>query len=338
MAVTPNNALELREEQPDPSQLLVSMEITDQCRWTPVCTNCILGIVHSRAGKAMAKEEALSVGRALVSGPGASGVRHLFIAGKEPTESSEVLLGLVAAWNESPADQRCRRLGVISASVSGIRSLAPAMANLGGLSWLMTSADTEGTGLRDFGAVDGLLKAVSHAKKLGASRAFAVNSIATGSNCEGLLEIGRRAAAVGADQFSIGPLLLPENGQMKSACSKDELSRIVEMILSEPELADGVMQVTIDVDLQTMVAMVGGLHRLSGYPDQWRFEYVLSRNVKIVALNASSKHHFRIRWDGQILSNEDFFTVGVEQGSLGRATPARIAELLAEASFQPASR
>ena len=83
--------------------------------------------------------------------------------------------------------------------------------------------------------------------------------------------------------------------------------------------------VSLDVDAATFERLSGGQPVAR---DKWRSTFDLNESVRLTAKSPAPGYFFRLRFDGQLLSRDDFMQIGLEEGSFGAYSPGRIAELL----------
>lgn len=328
MPAPAENALESRD-QTLTGQILVNHEINAQCRFTSVCAErCILAQTNAGAGAALAEADVDQIAEELTVGEASPSVRHYCMAGKEAFETPGRLMSISRRWNRADRNRRCGAIGAITASAPGVRALAAELANSGPLSWILTSLDAATTGLRVEANNAPLLAALDHAKGVGGTHSYGVNTQLREGCIDAVLDIGAAVAKSDADQWTVGPWLEPRNGWMEIAVSEGETRRLIDRILGDGRITESGLQVTVDLELDLLRKLVGDDHRLIGGPLTWRYEYRVSDTLSLIALNPFPGTFLRVRWDGEMLNSRDFRQVGLRKGSYGFASPAGATELL----------
>ena len=121
----------------------------------------------------------------------------------------------------------------ITADSSGLAALAPRLADDAPLSWLLASMDVAATGLRRETNNSPLLRALLKAREIGAVSAFGINTVLTDGNLPEVCALGLDLVRSGVDQFSVGPMLRPENGRMTITTEPALLRRLVEALAED---------------------------------------------------------------------------------------------------------
>jgi hypothetical protein len=330
MAAIATNALEPRWSPLDEQrQLLINLELNNVCANTHICgSNCYLNVISE--GKRMRPLPSTLVFSA-ASEIIANGwdVRHLVLPGKEVWESPELLLRIIEQFHAAPAHSRPGSLGIITASPVGLRQYANRLAD-SPLSWTAISMDTSETGLRSSGNNRLLLESALHLKEVRGTELLGVNTLVTGRNLEGVLQIGQELQRIGIDQWTLSPLLQPENGRMEPVLSNEELVEITERVIVE--FGGSSLNIVFDhIDLLSLDSFTNTRKAFHGREDRWRIEYELpdAPNITLITGNMRPGYFLRLDWAGQLMSKEDFRRIA-QPGCYGHYTPGKCVRLLEE--------
>jgi len=246
--------------------------------------------------------------------------------GKEVMEDADTLFEITRMWHEAPATGRPGALGIITASASGLKRHAREFARFP-ISWIVISLDVSSVGLRSPANEQPLLASALLVRATGGTEALGVNTLLTPDNLSEVIALGRRVEKGQIDQWSLGPFLAPAtNGLLRPVVRRDDYRRAIERVVAE--FGDSRMRILFDLDYSELLALVGDKIRLKPAGKAWRYEYAVTENIKLAALNQQPFFFMRSRWDGQILAKADFKVIGLEQGTYGRWQPGRVVELL----------
>ncbi len=261
-------------------------------------------------------------------GAGGSLVRHYCMTGKEPFETPDTVVAISEAWHAAAVRNRCGTIGAITASPSGLASAVAELSDRAPLSWVLGSLDVAATGLRAVANNKALIGALLNARQAGAIGAFGINTLLTDENINDVMVLGRTLAKLSVNQWSIGPLMNPQRGRMVSGTNQETFLKFIELLVASSEFMDGPMEVTLSLEYPDLLRMVGESSRIEGNVSSWRYQYRISKYFALIALNPTPNRFLRARWDGELLSLEDFLTLGIKQGSYGTYSPGRAGEIL----------
>jgi hypothetical protein len=296
-------------------EILCNLEINDRCAWTAQCSShCYLNSLGSGLRTRSASDDVILDAAREMIWSGAA-VRHLAIPGKEPMESFSLLLSILKEYHEAPRDLRPANLGIITAAAKLIERHTGDMADWP-LDWLVVSMDTANSGLRSQGNSALLWRSALNLRKAGGARRIGVNTCFSDTNWRAALAIGKDLTRKGADQWTLGPHLMPVNGFMTATPSADTIRRVVDAVAAE--LGDTETAVAIELEYAQLFNLFSGHPALKRQLWRWRVEMPLGPNACLIARNPRPKFFLRFRHDGQLLSREDFRRVGLRAGSYGR--------------------
>jgi MoaA/NifB/PqqE/SkfB family radical SAM enzyme len=256
------------------------------------------------------------------------GVRHLVLPGKEVFESAELLLGILEEFHAAPAGSRPGDISIITASTAGLRRYADRLADTP-LGAVNISLDTPGSGLRSWRNNQPLLDAAIGLKAASGTELVGVNTVLTERNLAAILEIGRLVKGVGINQWTLGPLLRPQNGRMEPVLSVEQMREVIDRVIQE--FVSCGLEIVFDLDVPLMRGLVDAQDAFIVGAGRWRFEYELpgAPNVMLEAGNPQPGYFFRLDWAGQIMSKEDYRWIG-RLGSYGDYWPGRLEDLMGE--------
>ncbi|MBL9144121.1 MAG: hypothetical protein JNM99_10625 [Verrucomicrobiaceae bacterium] len=291
-------------------EVLVNLEINDRCAFTAACgETCYLNSVHVDHAR-IPSASVLAAARAFVARGDI--VRHLAIPGKEPFETPELLLEIARAFHATPEVERPASLGVISASLPGIQQWLPKF-DQAPLCWLALSVDVEGSGLRAGDPLRVLDAAVS-GRTSGGTKAVAVNTTFTAETLEAVVSLATRLQDYAIDQWAVCPLMVPRGLSMHSVVSEGTLERLV---LRLGKLTDVAARVVVETDPDSLRRLVGETRWNIINTNVWRIEVLLPNGVWLFARTPRPGYFIRMRYDGELLSRQQFATLGVRAGRYG---------------------
>ena len=100
-------------------QILVNLEINNQCHLTNVCgTSCVLNEIAWALpqAKEQSAEQVLAATQEVIDN--GHKVRHLAIVGKEPLETPDLLFDILRRYHAAPVETRPARIGVITSGIN----------------------------------------------------------------------------------------------------------------------------------------------------------------------------------------------------------------------------
>lgn len=301
--------------------VLVNLEINNKCSYTVTCgDNCILNAIMPKSTPITELETLHAAFEIITNG---ATVRHFAIPGKEPLESPELLLKILHRYYGTPHEQRPGTIGIITSGLM-LKKNTPIFQAFP-LNWMNLSVDTQATGLR---VPQNSLKALDHALELkenGGVCKLGINTILTRDNIQDVIEIGKKLEERGVDQWSVGGMLVSDGKSMIHTLSASEHREFFGRITAE--FSGSKMQVLFVTDNAHLDEITGKQAPNEALP-RWRTEIDMAPSIRVMALNPSEGYFFRFRWDGQLLKKSDFGKVGLKEGSYGRYSPGKIAELL----------
>lgn len=305
-------SVESLDAPPHPGQVvLANLEINDRCAFSVACgSTCYLNQVHVNRpvlGENLVFDAALSmIQRGDV-------IRHLAVVGKEAFESPSLLLDIAREYNEASPTKRPASLGVISASPSGIREWLPKFVGAP-LSWLAVSVDVPHSGLRagePFRALDAALEG----RKMGGTHAVAVNSTFRPDTMNDVLALSHRMRGKKLDQWALCPLMLSSGGSLRSTVSVEHLQQMIEKAAAVVDVAE---RVVVETDPSTLCALLGDNGWKNINTNLWRIEVKLPSGLWLFARTPKPGYFIRQRYDGALLSRQDFSRRGVTEGRYGQ--------------------
>jgi hypothetical protein len=307
-------------------QVLSNLEINNRCSFSSRCgAACYLNVVAPLASReALPAEQVLAAARETIRN--GWDVRHLGLPGKEVLESPALLFQILEEFHSTLADTRPGSVGIITAHAAALKHHSRQLAEVP-LGWVAISMDTSDSGLRLPQNNKPLLENALRLKEAGGTKLLGVNTVLTADNLSEVVRIGQQLKGLGIDQWAVSPLLQPEQNRMESVLSVPRLREIVVRLAEE--FGGTGFNIVVDLDFEMLCALVGDPRALASGAGRWRTEYQLpmAPNIMLVAGNAKPAHFFRLRWDGQLMSKEDFRRVGID-GSYGGYEPGRISALL----------
>ena len=319
MSVVAESALEL--QLASNAQVLCNYEVNKTCRFTTDCGSaCILNQLAPRAA-ALNRATVEEAGREIIN-HGRS-IRHVVIAGKEPLETPERIFPFLRAYHEQPPDLRPAAVGLLTSGINLERHLET--FGRYPLSWCIVSVDTEASGLRSSRSSQKsqILQTLTELRTCGGAPLIGVNSVVPMGADAGLMALAEDIEAAGIDQWALSPLLVARRGAMKPTLPAPLLAQQLERIAKR--LASLHTVVSLDVDADTFERLSGGI---PVQRDQWRTTLSLVGNVRMTAKNPDPGFFFRLRFDGQLLSHDEFMEIGLTQGAFGAYGEGRIAALM----------
>lgn len=317
----------------DAQTILVNLETTARCKWSNTCgPRCLLNQLNSRARPPLTRLDVLRVADEIISSRASFHVRHMCALGKEVMEDADTLFEIARMWHEAPASSRPGAFGIITASALGLESRVRDFARFP-LSWIVISLDVPSVRLRSPVNEQPLLTSALHIRATGGTEALGVNTLLTPDNLAEVIALGRRFEPSQIDQWSLGPFLAPAaNGLLRPVITRDDYCRAIERM--EAEFSGSGMRILFDLDYAELLALVGDKARLKPAGNAWRYEYEVTKNIKLAALNEQPFFFLRSRWDGEILAKADFKIIGLERGTYGPWQPGRVGELLEQFVLQ----
>lgn len=195
------------------------------------------------------------------------------------------------------------------------------------LSWVLVSADPQGSALHP--EIDGAraMEAAVRAKDCGGTHLIGTNTtLSSAVPLDQLIAIGQRCERLGVDQWSVGGLYQPRGGRLEDTLREDEVKAALDAIVNE--FRDSATNITINLSSELFARWAGGSHLLRSQPNSWRMEMKVSDNVLLIAPNAKPGYFIRLRWDGELLDHDDLLTVGVLKGAFGTYHPGHMRQTL----------
>ena len=308
-------------------QFLTNLELNNSCANTGICgSNCYLNVIAPATDRTPLDPETVLEAAIELIRHGRN-VRHMACPGKEPWESSTLLLEIIEEFHGSPIDTRPGTIGIISASPVGFNRHAKRLSDTP-LSWAAISLDTPDSGLRNVLNNAPLLSSALRFKEAGATELLGVNTVLTETNLSQVLRMGKQLQGIGVDQWALGPLLRAAvNGRMESAISIGRLREIIDRVCQE--FAGEDLQIVFDLDLAQLRGLVDEVDVFVEGANRWRFEYEMPGAKNILVEAGNPNRFFRMDWSGKLSSKEDYRWIG-RAGSFGEYRPGRIAQLLGE--------
>lgn len=311
-------------------QVLVNLEINKDCELTKICgDSCFLNLVEqSLPGiRNLSSADVLTAAREVIDN--GRYVRHLALVGKEPLDTPELLFEILRYYHESPIDTRPGTIGINTSGLQ-LRKLSSQFVHLP-IDWCAVSVDTSASGLHVERLNRQLVEDLLQFCESGATEMALVNTVFTEDNHEVIIDLGKWICASGIDQWALSTMMKPSNGRMTLGVSQATASKLLDRVISE--LADVDCQILFEVELDE-------LRRRSDeeLPDRWRIEHnIEGTNVWLVSPNFGKGYFVRMRWDGQLLTKQDFLQLGLTQSTFGQYSPGRFAEVLSQfARIEPA--
>ncbi len=321
MSVVAESALEVDLEIESNAQVLCNLELNNTCRFTTDCGDaCILNQIAPRA-PAMSAQRVAQVGREIIDA--GDTIRHVVLAGKEPLETPDRVLGFLHAYHQRPLNSRPGAVGLLTSGIN-LDQHIDAFARTP-LSWCITSLDAERSGLRSTQATktNASLQTLTDLKAAGGARLIGINSVVAMDAETELMPLAEQIDAAGVDQWALSPLLVPHKGAMKPYLPLSLLAPQLERLAHR--LANLRTVVSFDVDPATFERLSGGI---GVAPDQWRSTFWLTSNVRLTAKSPAAGYFFRLRFDGQLLSRDDFLKQDLREGTYGPYSAGRIKTLV----------
>lgn len=307
--------------------VLVNVELGDACALTNHCGNaCFLHHSHAAAGPSLSPESLVEGALEFFEGGMGGTVRHMGIVAKEPLEYGASIRTLARTFHETAPEVRPGSLGVLTASVAGLKAQAPDWRD-SPLSWLVISADPADTGLHPGKASEPLMAAAIRAKECGGVGLLGCNTTIRLGQLEKGLEVGRRAAQLGFDQWSLGGLYQLASGTMADTVTHAETEMMMAAVVAEFGSSSS-FEVAINVSPERYVSLFGGFEACSDDFKRWRLERWIAPKVCVVSANPRPGHFLRLRWDGQLLNYQDIMNFGTRNGHYGQYQPGELLRLL----------
>ncbi len=156
-----------------------------------------------------------------------------------------------------------------------------------------------------------------------------VNTVLTTGNLQAAIQIGKQIESSGIDQWTLSPLLLPQNGRMEPVLSTEQLRGMIECV--SETFAESTLEIIFDMDLPLLHGLVDDDAVFAHGDGRWRFEYALpgSSNILLEAGNPKPGHFFRMNHAAQLFTKEDYRWIG-HTGSYGKYSSGKISGLLNE--------
>ena len=333
------NALELRcasDVLCDEQTILANIETTSTCGFSRTCAgSCLLNQLNSQARPALGRPKVLELAREFINSPQSHRIRHFCALGMEVMDDAESLFEILRYWHATPASNRPGTFGIITANAAGLRRHARNFAE-NPLSWLVISLDVASVGLRSQTNENSLLLSALDLRSASGTQALGVNTLITRENLSEVVALGHRIEHKALDQWSLAPFLTPQNGRMKSTMSRDDYLRVIERVSNEFSATS--MQIILDLDYATLLDLVGDGERLACGQGAWRYEYPITSQFALTALNPKLNYFLRARWDGELLSHPDFNVIGLKNGTYGTWQSGRVSRLLEDFEHQKNSQ
>lgn len=300
--------------------VLVNQEVGSVCRMTNVCLNsCHLAWSHALAGDALSTEDLVNGGVETFGHHAAALVRHWGLAAKEPLQYASSVASVARAWHSASPELRPGTLGVLTAFPSALVEQSKTWKSTP-LSWVLVSADPAGTELHPELQGNRVLEAATKARDSGGVRVIGCNTTVSGAVApEDLIQIGRRAEALGFDQWSLGGLYQPQGPRLEDTLSEKVFKSLLDLVVAE--FSRSSMLVTLALSERLFAKWMGGWEHVEPLLGGWRLEKWISPNVVLIAPNPKPGHFLRLRWDGELLDQEDLLRVDCRHGVFGSYQP-----------------
>jgi hypothetical protein len=304
-------------------QVLVNLEINKSCHLTSVCGDtCVLNLIEKSLPQAQLMDPVETFQAACEVIDHGQHVRHLAIVGKEVLETPDLLFAILERYH---AANEATRPGAVSIITSGLllHKYLDRFAELP-LSGCQVSLDSDSTGLHIAKRNQDLLSTLLALREQGGASLVSAISVLTETNLDALVLLGQQLCSSGIDQWSLGPLLLPQQGVMKSAVSISTIRKALERLVQELGQS-AINQIILGLELPEFEELFGE----TVPPDKWRAEkQIPNTNVWAIALSMRLDKFIRLRWDGQLISKSDVRRLGRKEGAYGRYQSGRLASLL----------
>lgn len=331
MGIAIENMLTAPPVAPENEVLLpvLNQEISDQCGFTQICgSSCVLHMSHLKAGPSLTPEEHWKLAQNIISRESSDEIGTYAIAGKEPTEEPQLLADIVRAWHSRSEAKRPKHLAVVTADRLGLRSVAAKLSSQTPIPSLFVSVDHAASGLRNGRYATPLLEEALELRRRGLVRSLAVNTTFREHDHDEVLAIGARIAETGVvDQWSAGMMLKTDaSGLIRAAVSPAAVARLLEKLAAQ--FSNQKMAVVMSIDAPTFLTLPGMPVASILQSRNWRYVFQKAPGVIALALNDQPWVLARARWDGEILTYQDFVRAGTKRGSLGRWPNTTVEELL----------
>jgi hypothetical protein len=202
---------------------------------------------------------------------------------------------------------------VISASIEGIKKWLPRFADAP-LSWLAVSVDSADSGLRGGDAFK-VLEAAKAGRAAGGVGELSVNSTFQEHTMEVVLGFAKRLSTANLAQWAICALAQPMDDEMRSSVTADMVARMIEKAAVVVDVAE---KVVVETDPATLRALLGEETWRTVDTRKWRIEVRLPSGVWLFARAPEHGFFVRMRYDGQLLSRQDFARLNLLEGRYGQ--------------------
>ena len=308
--------------------VLLNSELGSACRLTNICLdNCFLHSSHRAAGPSLDADILLAGAMECLGHESAATVRHWGLVAKEPLAYPDSVSKLAQAYHDTPENLRPGSLGVLTASIEGLKLQSPGWRS-NPLSWVVVSVDPASTGLHPISHQDKLMAAAIGARECGGVGLACVNTTVKAGQIEQGLAIGRRAKNIGMDQFSIGGLYKMDSGKMEDTVSYQGILEMIDGVIAE--FAGTTFEVAVNVSPERFLELFGGFEECQADFERWRLERWIAPNICVLTANPRPGHFLRLRWDGELLNYEDLMNFGRRYGKFGTYHSGRMQRMLSD--------
>ncbi|MCE9520271.1 MAG: hypothetical protein K8R87_12060 [Verrucomicrobia bacterium] len=284
--------------------------------------------LNTHAQSPLQKSQITRMASEFITSPSSHFVRHVCALGKEVMEDASTLFEIIRLWHATPVSKRPGTFGIITASAQGLETNLPEFVRHP-LSWVVVSLDVPSVRLRSPENETPLLTAALKLRAVGGVEAVGVNTLLTPTNLDEVITLGRRLNGAEIHQWSLGSFLSPSPaGQLKPVMQLHDYRQAIESIAKE--FRNSKLRILFDLDYTDFIPISGCQPEVLENLVAWRYEYPLTSNLTLTALNPHPGYFLRARWDGELLAKGDFKVIGLERGAYGKWQPGRGEGLLAD--------
>ena len=144
--------------------------------------------------------------------------------------------------------------------------------------------------------------------------AVAVNTTFRAETIGDVLALGSKLRNNSIDQWALCPLMVRNGDEMHSGVSTQAIEPLIEQLGALSDVAD---RVVVETDPQTMRRLVGEATWHTMDLNVWRLEALLPNGVWLFARTPLPGYFLRVRYDGALLSRQDFNRIGLREGRYG---------------------
>lgn len=239
-------------------------------------------------------------------------IRHFGVPGMEPLATPEILFGLLERYHGRAPDARPRTFNIITSGYQ-LNRFKERFQDLWIDGLYISVDDFASSNLRSAGSGRMALESGLAVRALGGCRKLCVNTVFTGDNSEAVLAIAKSLKDCHVDQMVISPMMHSNGSRMVSSVSESRILEFAEVAAAD-RLIDGL---TILIEVQPATLAFASKAESIDWEGEWSARYQMAdSNVYLLAINKDSPF-LRIRWDGQILTQDEFLKVGLQKSSAG---------------------